>query len=107
MDKRLRLHDVVASIIGIIEPDGDRHVYFDPPETVKMRYPCVRYYRKSADARYANNSIYKRMTAYELILIDKRADSEYIDKLLQLPYCSYEYHYRTDNLHHDVFTIYI
>lgn len=107
MGKRLEFHEVVANIIGITEPDGDSHVYFDPPETVKMRYPCVRYSRKDIDTRYANNLIYKQMTAYELILIDKRADSEYIEKILRLPYCSYDRHYKADNLHHDVFTIYI
>ena len=106
MGKRLELHDILCEVINITESDGDRHVYFDPPMTLRMKYPAIRYLRKKIDKLYANNSVYKTLNPYEVILIDSNPDSEYIDKLLQLPYCEHDNQYTADNLNHDVFTIY-
>ena len=104
--KRLELDEILCGIINITEPDGDTHVYFDPPMELKMKYPAIRYKRTRIDKVYANNIAYMYRTPYELIVIDKNPDSEYISKLLALPYCSHNRHYTANNLHHDVFTIY-
>ena len=104
--KRLELDEILCGIINITEPDGDRHTYFDPPMDLKMKYPAIRYKLKSIYKVYANNMAYSLRTPYELILIGKNPDSEYVSKLLALPYCSYDRHYTASNLHHDVFTIY-
>ena len=85
---------------------GSRNVYFQPPSSVKMQYPAIVYSRKAMSNTFADNSLYKSMTTYEVILIDKKPDSEYIEKLMRLPYCGYDRHYEADNLNHDVFTIY-
>lgn len=106
MDKRLELHEILCEIINITEPDGDRHTYFDPPMGLKMKYPVIRYKRTSFDKVYANNIAYMTRTPYEIILVDKKPDSEYVSKILALPYCAHTRHYTADNLHHDVFTIY-
>lgn len=105
-DKRLELHEILCGITNITEPDGDRHIYFDPPMGLKMKYPAIRYTRKTISKVYANNSTYTMRNPYELILIDKNPDSEYLGKILSLPYCEHDRHYTADNLHHDVFTIY-
>lgn len=104
--KRLELGDILAGIINITEPDGDRHTYFDPPMGVQMKYPAIRYKRKKIDKVYANNIAYMYRTPYEIILIDSKADSEYVSKILALPYCEYDRPYTANNLHHHVFTIY-
>lgn len=106
MNKRLELDAILCEIIGIEEPDGDTHVYFDPPMDLKMKYPAIRYKLKTIDKVYANNMAYSLRTPYEVIVIDKNPDSEYTSKLLALPYCSHDRHYTANNLHHDVFTIY-
>lgn len=103
---RLELNAILCGIINITEPDGDTHVYFDPPMDLKMKYPAIRYKRKKIDKVYANNIAYMYRTPYEIIMIDKSPDSEYVSKLLALPYCSHDRHYMANNLHHDVFTIY-
>lgn len=106
MSKRLELHEILCEIINITEPNGDRHVYFDPPQTVQMKYPAIRYSRGKIDKRYANNSAYRISTPYEIILIDPNPDSNHVEQLLALPYCEHNRHYKSDNLNHDVFTIY-
>ena len=85
---------------------GNRHVYYGPPENLKMEYPAIRYSKSKIDSRHANDKIYKKMTRYELIVISRKPDSPVIDDLLELPYCSYDRHYVSDNLHHDVLTLY-
>lgn len=106
MDSRAKLHESLCEIINI-NSNGDRHVYFNPPSSVRMKYPAIRYARKKIDKTYANNSVYKFRTAYELTLIDEDPNSGLIEKILQLPYCSHDRHYKTDNLNHDIFTIHV
>ena len=58
MAERLELHETLCAIINITEPDGDRHTYFQPPASVKMKYPAIVYELDDIDTKHANNSIY-------------------------------------------------
>ena len=106
MDSRLEFHEVLCDIVNITESNGDRHVYFDPPESVRMKYPAIRYRRKKINKRYANNGVYRLMHCYEVTVIDENPDSEISKKVLSLPYCEFDRSYPSNNLNHDVFTIY-
>lgn len=106
MDNRLELHEILCDIVNISEVDGDRHVYFDPPESVRMKYPAIRYSRKKIEKRYANNAAYHTLNPYEVIVIDENPDSELVEKVLALAYCEHDRHYKTNGLNHDVFTLY-
>lgn len=101
MASRLNLQTKLEEILG------SRNVYYQPPASVKMQYPAIVYRRKDIDTRFAGNVVYMQFSSYEVVLIDKNPDSEFVDKILRLPYCSYDRHYTSDNLNHDVFTIYI
>ena len=83
-----------------------RNVYYQPPESVKMQYPAIRYSKKNIQGVYANNSKYLMRDCYELIVISRKPDDPVIKKLLALPYCGYDRPYIADNLYHDVLTIY-
>lgn len=98
--RRLMLQSELETLMG------NDHVYYDPPENLKMEYPAIRYSKGKIDTRHANDKIYKKMTRYELIVISRKPDSEVIDALLELPYSLYDRHYVSDNLHHDVLTLY-
>lgn len=100
MASRLELQSKFEDILG------NRNVYFQPPSSVRMQYPAIVYSRKDIEGRFANDKIYRKLPCYEAILIDKNPDSEFIDKVLDLPYCSFDRHYEADNLNHDVFTIF-
>lgn len=100
MASRLELQSKFEDILG------SRNVYFQPPSSVRMQYPAIVYSRKDIEGRFANDKIYRKLPCYEAILIDKNPDSEFIDKILDLPYCSFDRHYEADNLNHDVFTIF-
>ena len=100
MASRLDLHEILCGVLN------SRSCYFQPPSSVRMQYPAIRYSIKDVEKRFADDIAYRKLPCYELILIDKNPDSEFIEKLLDLPYCSYDRHYESDNLNHDVFTLY-
>lgn len=101
IDGRLKLHEILCEVLG------SRNVYFQPPENLKMSYPAIVYSRDDLENTSANNSAYIRKTEYMVTLIDRDPDSEILDSLRCLPYCRFDRHYTSDNLNHDVFTIYI
>lgn len=85
---------------------GSRSVYYQPPESVKMTYPAIRYSRKTIENRFANNLVYKQNNAYELTVIYADPDSDLPIKISNLPMCRFDRHYVADNLNHDTFTLY-
>lgn len=85
---------------------GTRNVYFQPPESLKMNYPAIVYNRSDIDNTFANNGVYKQSCFYELTVIDYDPDSEIVNKVSKLPGIRFNRHYASDNLNHDVFTIY-
>lgn len=105
MDKRLEFDEILCSILNITEPDGDRHTYFNPPSSVRMKYPAIKYSLNNVNTRFANNSVYHINPSYEVTLIDANPDSEYVAKILQIPYCRFDRFYTADNLNHWTFTI--
>lgn len=106
MNDRLELDEVLAGIIGITESDGDRHIYLNPPPSVRMRYPAIIYSLNNIDPNYANDGPYRLKPSYQVILIDEDIDTEYLVPILQIPYCRFNRFYIADNLNHWVFTIY-
>lgn len=85
---------------------GSRNVYYQPLASIQMKYPAIVYSRKSIGSAFANNSIYRQDDSYELTVIDKNPDSEIPKKILSLPFCGFDRHFVSDNLNHDVFTIF-
>lgn len=106
MDRRLELHEELCSVLNMTEPDGDRHVYFQAPPSVLMNYPAIRYELDGFHIVRANNGTYLRFPRYALTLIDTDPDSIYVEKLLDLPHCSFGRFYPADGLNHWTFTIY-
>ena len=100
LDNRLLLHEELCSVLG------SRNVYFQPPENMKLKYPAIIYSRSDIDQLHANNNSYIRNHAYQIILVDPDPDSETVESILDLPMCRFDRHYVSDNLNHDVFTIY-
>lgn len=101
--RRLELHSIFVSIIGVA---NQSHVYYNPPEGLRMQYPAIRYLPTSIHKRYAGNKSYKMDTGYLVTVITKEPDSAIVQQIASLPTCSFNRHYVSDNLIHDVFTIY-
>ena len=86
---------------------GTRNVYFQPPESKKLSYPCIIYYKTRMPVRYANDSVYKKMQCYTVTVVDKDPDSMIADRMIeQFKYCSIESYYRSENLNHTKLTLF-
>lgn len=100
MKSRLDLQTLFENLLG------SRNVYYQPPASVSMKYPAIKYSRDDIENRFANNGVYAQKVAYSVTVIDKNPDSEIVKKVSKLPMCSFDRHYTADNLNHDVFTLY-
>ena len=99
-DRRLEFQRLLESLLG------SRNVYYDPPSTLKMNYPCIRYSLSGINTKHADDKKYLNKKQYDLIVISKKIDPEVVDKILELPYSSLNRPYPADNLHHYPITIY-
>ena len=101
MNRRLELQAKLESILG------EAHVYFQPPTSVKISYPCFVYRIGSGDAMYANNKTYRYVNSYEVLYITKRPNLDMIDQVLEeLPMCRLTNTYCSEGLNHYAFTLY-
>lgn len=103
MRNRKDLHDVLQEALG---EECKCNLYYQPPTSVKMCYPCIRYQRTHILNRYADNAPYAQGHSYEVIVIDKNPDSPIVKRVSLLPQCRHDRHYTADQLNHDVFTIF-
>lgn len=100
MASRLNLHEELCEILG------SRNVYFQPPASIRMKYPAIVYKRTQLNTRHANDKLYLSKTGYQVTIIDENPDSEIVEKMMEFPMCSFNTHFTSDGLNHDVFTIY-
>lgn len=100
MASRLNLHSL------LLELNNNKNVYFQPPESIKMDYPAIIYSLSDIDKQPADNNGYVNTREYTITYIDRDPDSSMIDSLMNLPYCSFDRHYKTDNLNYYVYRIY-
>jgi hypothetical protein len=82
------------------------HVYFQPPPSIQMSYPCIVYTRDFEDTQFAGNLPYRRDKRYQVTVIDEDPDSLIPDKVGQLPKSAFIRSFVADKLNHDVFSVY-
>lgn len=100
-ERRQELHAELVEILG------SDNVYYEPPESFKMKYPCIVYTRENMSLRRADNRIYSSETEYQITYISRTADDEIIDSIIdRFGDISHSRHFVSDKLHHDVFYIY-
>jgi hypothetical protein len=100
MAPRLELQTLLEGVLG------NNHVYFQPPSSVQMVYPCIVYERDDIRTEYAGNKPYSNRSRYMVTVIDRNPDSLIPGKIAVLPLCTFDRHYVADNLNHDVFNLY-
>lgn len=98
MAPRLELQELLLTLAP--------HVYFQPPPTVKMEYPCIIYKRDHIDIRHADNAPYKNKTRYMVTVVDRDPDSQIPYLVAALPTCLFSRNFVVDNLNHDIFNLF-
>lgn len=101
MASRLELQTKLEGILG------NKQVYFQPPASVRMTYPCVVYSIGTGDAKYANNRVYNYLNSYDVTFIYKVPNIAIIEQVLsEFQLCRLSSTYCSDGLNHYVFKIY-
>jgi hypothetical protein len=100
MAQRLELQEFLVDLLG------SDYVYFQPPPTVQIKYPCIIYKRDDESTDFADNKPYKNKLRYQITVIDRNPDSDIPKKISELPSCVYDRFYTADNLNHDVYKLY-
>lgn len=85
---------------------GSKNVYFQPPSTTKINYPCIIYQLDYVRSIYANNLPYNNSKRYTLTYVSKSPDQYIPDKIGLLPMCSFNRSYISDNLNHYSYKLY-
>lgn len=97
---RVELQEYLENLIQ------NKNVYFQPPESFKINYPCIIYELSNIGSRKADNVKYKIVKEYTVTIIDKNPDSKLFDKMFESDYCRFDRHFVNDNLHHWVFSVF-
>jgi len=100
MGTRLELQTLLENILG------SRNVYFQPPENLKLNYPCIIYKKNKADTKFADNKTYNHTKRYSITVVDRNPDSIFPDKIAELPMCLFDRHFTKDGLNNDIYNLY-
>ncbi len=101
MASRLELHEEFCSLLG------NRHVYYQPPESVKIFYPAIIYEISGHPSVAADDTNYLIRNTYDVTLIYEDPDSTLpLRMLMWFPMVRHGKHYTSNNLIHDTFEIY-
>lgn len=97
LTSRFDLHRLLVNILG------SNHVYFQPPESLKMVYPCIVYERSDIRNTNADNDAYLQNYTYQITVIDPDPDSDIPQKVSKYVHCRFTRHFASNGLNHDVF----
>ena len=101
MASRLELHAELCKLLG------SDHVYFQPPSSIRISYPCIIYNLANIQARRADNFAYNLDNGYEVTYIDKDPDNTFKTRMMEyFPKCRFNRFFTNDNLNHYVYTLY-
>lgn len=97
---RTDLHTLLVSLLG------STNVYFQPPESIQLSYPCIIYRRSKIQSDHANNKPYTHRNQYTVTVMDPDPDSTIPDAISDLETAYHDRFYTFNNLNHNIFTIF-
>jgi hypothetical protein len=102
MGRRPELHQKLKKLF---EYSAKPHVYYQPPESVKLDYPCIVYKLTGLPNKHADNLPYFEHREYELTVIDSDPESILRENVAKLKWCRFKRAFVSDNLNHFVFDL--
>ena len=101
MDKRLELQYKLEELLG------SENVYFQPPETIKLKYPCIIYSLDPTYTAHADNRNYITTNRYHIKHIYKKLSNTLKDEFLnEFMMISHDNAMIADSMYNDDFTLY-
>ena len=105
MDRRLKFDAELRAVQEEIL--GYQHTYFEPTESVRMKYDAVVYQRSDMNVRRASDRSYMIRDGYQVTVISRDPET-LVPRAIQNHFerCSPGRFFVRDNLYHFPFTIY-
>ena len=101
MARRLKLHEELKQVLG------SKYVYFQPPESMKLDYPCIIYKLDNTRTIFADNSPYHFTPRYIVTIIDRNPESDIHERMLaSFSMCTHNRTFTADNMYHYVYELY-
>lgn len=101
LSKRLQLHEELCEVLG------NRNAYFQPPENLNIKYPCIVYSRRPDRIRHANDDPYIKHEQYDLTVITTDPDSTIADDLVShFKHCRVDRYFVSDRLNHTTLNLF-
>lgn len=86
---------------------GSTNTFFQPPESVKIKYPCFVYEFSKDHDLHADDMAYLTHTGYDVTAITKDPDVTYKNELkAEFRHCEWVRSFISDNLNHNIYKIY-
>lgn len=86
---------------------GSKNVYFQPPASVHIKYPCIIFELSNTDVKRADNKAFIKTNRYHLKHMFKSLEKEKKDALLEhFMMISHDNRMIVDGLYNDDFTLY-
>ena len=88
---------------------GSENVYFQPPASFKLHYPCIVYSISDRNTLKANDGHYIIYNRYEIMHIFKKLENEKVNDILEAfrgDNISAERRQIIDGLYHDYYTLF-
>lgn len=95
---RSQLHNILKAITP--------NVYFQPPNGLALKYPCIVYKVDNADTMFADNKPYSYTERYQVTIMDQSADTVLRFEVAGLPMCLFDRSFATNDLNHYVYNIF-
>lgn len=83
------------------------NVYFQPPNGLKMEYPCIVYKLNAEDVQHADNGKYRLNEGYQVTVMDRDPDGVLRKMVSSLPMCKFDRSFASENLNHYFFNLFI
>lgn len=101
MSNRLILEEKLRGILG------NDNVYFQPPSSIKLHYPCIIFELTRTNVARADNTAYKLINEYHLKHLFRSLKNEKKDALLsEFMMISHDNRFIADGLYNDEFTLF-
>jgi hypothetical protein len=100
MGTRVQLNQLLKSLLG------SDNVYYQPPENISLKYPCIIYGLESINTKFADNNPYSTKNRYKITILDSNPDSLIPDKIGKLESSIFDRIYKKDNINHFVYKLY-
>lgn len=101
MASKLKLQEELVKVLN------NDNVYLQPPESIKLTYPCAKIELEDIDSVKADNTVYMMNRRYSIMYITRDIMDDPTERILTaFSFASFDRTYKADNLYHYVYSIY-